>query len=129
VCYTLLVVAAAMQEQVHVSHQPAKSRFVASLPEGEAYVEYAFDAASNTLDLLHTYTPAALRGRGLAAKVISRVLVDQFRPSSSRSVSLQVVEAAFIYARARRLTIIPSCTYIPVFLARYPSWGSIAAKL
>jgi len=66
-----------------------------------AYVQYELDRPACTLDLLHTFTNPAHRGKGLAAKVVT---------------------AAFEYAKESNLKVIPSCTYIPVFVRKNPKW-------
>jgi len=65
---------------------------------GDSYVEYR--KTGKELHLLHTVTDPQKRGRNLAAKV---------------------VEAAFQYAIANDLVVIPVCTYIPVFVKKNPS--------
>eukprot|EP01052_Picozoa_sp_SAG31_P036019 SAG31_NODE_4431_length_3236_cov_2.397832_6_plen_95_part_01 len=57
------------------------------------------DNLQGFLDLEHTWTPVAQRGMGRAARV---------------------VRAAFEYAKFTGRKIVPSCTYIPTFVARNP---------
>ena len=64
-----------------------------------SYVQY--EIREGCLDLIHTYTPPKKRGQGLAAKVVSR---------------------AFQYAEENDMKIIPTCTYIPVFVQRNPEY-------
>ncbi len=69
----------------------------------EAYVEYTQDGA--VLDFGHTFVPTALRGRGLAERV---------------------VRAGFEYARRQGLTVVPSCPYVSgAFLRRHPEWRTL----
>src|SRR6478736_1591336 len=49
----------------------------------------------------HTGTDPALRGRGLAA---------------------QIVEHALQWAAPQGLQLVPSCSYVAAYLARYPRW-------
>eukprot|EP01006_Ploeotia_vitrea_P006084 TRINITY_DN1222_c0_g1_i1.p1 TRINITY_DN1222_c0_g1~~TRINITY_DN1222_c0_g1_i1.p1 ORF type:complete len:108 (+),score=6.44 TRINITY_DN1222_c0_g1_i1:29-325(+) len=69
-----------------------------------AYVTYVEDSNNKTLDLQHTYTNPQYRGQGLAAKV---------------------VQSAFEYAEVQGLTVIPTCTYIPVFVQKNPQWSKV----
>eukprot|EP00873_Tetraselmis_striata_P041344 jgi/Tetstr1/461608/TSEL_006708.t1 len=82
-------------------HDAAGRRFGVSVNGVEAYVTYELDTAAKTLDLQHTFTPPELRGQGLAG---------------------QVVKLAFDYARENGLKVIPTCSYIPVFVKRNPEW-------
>mmetsp|Transcript_19611 Transcript_19611/g.37982 ORF Transcript_19611/g.37982 Transcript_19611/m.37982 type:complete len:97 (+) Transcript_19611:53-343(+) len=66
-----------------------------------AYVMYSIDKKASTIDLEHTFTDENHRGKGNAAKV---------------------VRAAFQYAKENNLKVIPSCTYIPVFVKKNPEW-------
>jgi predicted GNAT family acetyltransferase len=80
---------------VTVVHEPG--RFVARVDGEEVFVEYERDG--DVLDVLHTWTPPALRGRDLAARV---------------------TEAVVEYARAEQLRIRPSCSYTLAYLERHP---------
>ena len=54
------------------------------------------------LELYHTYVPEVFRGRGVAE---------------------QLCQAAFEYATANNLTVIPSCSYIAgAYLKRHPEY-------
>lgn len=94
-----------------LQHQPASSRFaVQDRASGKqvAYVEYAATgmqcsgpgACKGTLDLYHTWTDPAQRGKGLAALVVG---------------------AAFQHAEETGMKIVPSCSYISgAFLSKRP---------
>jgi uncharacterized protein len=58
------------------------------------------------LDVQHTYTPPALRGRDIAADLTA---------------------AVFAYARAERLKIIPTCPYTRAWVARHPEVRALVA--
>ena len=68
------------------------SRFVLTAEGDKVYVLYTLD--KETIDLYSTFTPHKLRGKGLAAVV---------------------VKAAFEYARANKLKVIPTCSYVRWF--------------
>ena len=50
-------------------HDTAGCRFVVKVGGDEAFVAYSVDEGARTIDLQHTFTPPALRGQGMAAKV------------------------------------------------------------
>ena len=79
--------------EVRVEHEPG--RFVVRLDGAEATLVY--ERRGDLLDLQHTFTPPALRGREIAARL---------------------TEAAFAYARAQGLRIVPTCSYTRSYLSR-----------
>jgi len=87
---------------VHVEHEPG--RFFARV-EGEL-AELVYERREGVLDVHHTYTPPALRGRDLAARL---------------------TDAAFAYAREHGLRIVPTCPYTQTYLARHPELRALAA--
>jgi len=80
---------------VRIVHEPG--RFVAHVEGAEAYVEYVRDG--DVLDVLHTFTPPALRGRAIAS-ALTQAVID--------------------HARAEGLRIRPSCSYTQRWAARHP---------
>ena len=82
-----------------VEHQPERQRFVIEEDGAEALLEYRM-LSSEVIDFVHTYTPAALRGRGVAARL---------------------VEAGVAHARERGWRVIGSCSYVAAWLQRHPS--------
>lgn len=54
---------------------------------------------AQTLDFHHTYVPDALRGRGVAALL---------------------AKAGLAFAKQQGFKVIPSCSYIEVYLQRHP---------
>lgn len=87
---------------MEVIHEKENNRFVISINGLESFVEYS--VYENALDLYHTYTPPELRGKGLAEKV---------------------VRAAIEYAKENNLKVIPSCSYVAVFLQRHPEYSEL----
>jgi predicted GNAT family acetyltransferase len=85
-----------------VVHEPG--RFVARVEGLEAYVTYVVD--DDVIDVQHTYTPPALRGRDIAARL---------------------TEAVVAYAQAQGLRILPSCPYTRAWLARRPDLRALVA--
>jgi len=78
-----------------VEHRPG--RFSIRVGDAEAFLVY--ERRGDVLDLLHTYTPPALRGRNLAA---------------------ELTRAALEHARAEGLRVVPTCPYTRRYLARHP---------
>ncbi len=87
-----------MAETVGVQHDKTGSRFYIALEGQEARLLYR--RSGNDIDLYHTYVPEVFRGHGMAE---------------------QLCQAAFEYAKAQRLTVIPTCPYISAaYLRRHP---------
>lgn len=82
-----------------ITHQSERQCFVIAEDGAEALLEYRM-VAPEVIDFVHTYTPAALRGRGLAARL---------------------VEAGVAYAHAQGWRVIGSCSYVAAWLQRQPS--------
>ena len=82
-----------MQEQV--IHEKENDRFVIYTDDKEAFVEYKM--GSNEINLYHTYTHPAQRGKGLAALV---------------------VKAALEFAKENKLRVIPTCSYVRSFIEK-----------
>jgi len=88
---------------IHVEHEPG--RFFARIDAVEAEVVY--ERRGDVLDVQHTYTPPALRGRDLAARL---------------------TDAVFAYAREQNLRIVPTCSYTQSYLARHPELRALAVS-
>ncbi len=80
-----------------ITHRPAQHAFVAEIDGALALCAYRRDG--DTLVLHHTEVPPALQGRGLAAAL---------------------VQAALDWARAERLVVRPTCSYVAAYLRRHP---------
>lgn len=85
-----------MNEANEVLHQPERQRFVLALDDAEALLEYRM-VAPDVIDFVHTYTPSALRGRGVAGKLVA---------------------AGVAHARERGWRVIGSCSYVAAWLAK-----------
>lgn len=86
-----------------VRHDAENHRFVVEVDGHEAVLEYG-EPTDGVLDLYRTYTPEALRGRGVAGRL---------------------VEAALAYAREGDLRIVPTCPYVARFVERHPEHGDL----
>ena len=92
-----------MHAPLTVHHEPSASRFCVQLDGHEAVLQY--HQTGTTLDLYHTEVPPAFRGQGIAG---------------------QLCRAAFEYARANRLMVVPSCPYITgTYLKHHPEYAPL----
>ncbi len=89
-----------MEEKV--IHEKENERFVIYVEGNEVYVEYTM--AGNQLNLYHTFTDPALRGKGLAA---------------------QVVRAALEFTKENNMKVIPTCSYVQAFLAKNENYKEL----
>lgn len=81
-----------------VVHQAERQRFIVATHGAEALLEYRM-VAPDVIDFVHTYTPAAMRGQGIAALL---------------------VEAGVAHARAHGWRVIGSCSYVAAWLQKHP---------
>jgi predicted GNAT family acetyltransferase len=88
--------------EVRVEHEPG--RFFVRLGDEEAELVYVRTAA--VLDARHTFTPPSLRGRDVAAHLTA---------------------AAFAYAEAEGLRVVPTCSYTRAYLERHPELRRLVA--
>ena len=95
-----------MTDDLAVLHDTPNSRFCVKLQGFEACLMYRL--SDMVVDLYHTYVPEVFRGRGIAEKLC---------------------KAAFEYAKANRLRVIPSCSYISdAYLKRHPEYESLTTR-
>ncbi len=59
--------------ELEIEHDESVHRFVAELNGMQAYVEYRKEPAGK-IDLFRTYVPKPLGGRGIAAKLVPRMI-------------------------------------------------------
>ena len=96
----------AMAELLPVDHDPSAHRFCIKLEGYEACLMYRL--SGDEIDLYHTYVPEVFRGRGVAE---------------------QLCKAAFEHAKAKKLTVVPSCSYVSgAYLKRHPEYASITKQ-
>jgi uncharacterized protein len=82
---------------IEILHVAEQSRFEASV-EGQLCV-CQYRVFGKTMMLTHTGVPQALRGRGIAARL---------------------VQAALDHARTRQLKVRPDCSYAELYMQRHP---------
>jgi uncharacterized protein len=89
-----------------VSHNAAKQRFELAAGNSLAVLDYApIDAT--TLDYNHTFVPPAVRGRGIASRLV-RFGLD--------------------YALEQRFTVIPSCPFVAAYIEAHPGYRVLLAE-
>jgi len=81
-----------------VEHAAGAERFVLRLGGSEEAIR-EYHRSGKVFDFVHTFVPAAFRGRGLAQ---------------------MVARAGLSYARANSLKVIPSCPYVATYIRRHP---------
>ena len=95
-----------MADETAVEHNAAQRRFRVTLQGQEAFLSYRL--TGKEIDLYHTFVPEAFRGRGLAERLC---------------------QAAFEYAKAQQLTVIPSCPYISgAYLKRHAEYAPLVKR-
>ncbi len=95
-----------MSDALTVTQDQASQRFLVKLQGYEACLMYRL--SGQEVDLYHTYVPEVFRGRGIAEKLC---------------------KAAFDYAKAEGLTVIPSCSYISeAYLKRHREYESLVKR-
>uniref|UniRef100_A0A832LK24 N-acetyltransferase n=1 Tax=Ignavibacterium album TaxID=591197 RepID=A0A832LK24_9BACT len=87
---------------MEVKHDKNNQRFFIEVEGQEVYTAYSLD--NNVMDIYTTYTPPNLRGRGLAEKV---------------------VRAALEFAKENKYKVIPSCSYVYVFIQRHNEYANL----
>jgi hypothetical protein len=86
--------------EIIIKHDKVLKRMSADIEGHTAYVEY--DLHDGVLDILHTYVPKPLEGRGIASKL---------------------VRAAYDYARKQGLEPTGTCSYAVAWLEKHPEYG------
>lgn len=83
----------------------SKRRYVIRRPEGEAELTLSVLSPSRVI-ADHTHVPEALRGEGLADRLLDALLAD---------------------ARAQGFTIVPLCPFVAAQARRHPEWADLFA--
>ena len=91
-----------MSTPVTVVHNPAASRYEATVDGHLAVAEYTLDGARQTFT--HTFVPGELRGRGIAEQLVRTALAD---------------------ARAAGRRIVPQCSYVARYVERHPEFQAL----
>jgi uncharacterized protein len=84
-------------DSIDVRHNVAASRFEVTVDGHLCRADYQLE--DGVMRMHHTDVPAALEGRGIAGRL---------------------VRAAFAYADANDLRILPQCSYVAAYVRRHP---------
>lgn len=87
-----------------VRHDPDAGRYELMIDGGTVYATYR--RVGDTLVVTHTVTPPALRGRGLASRLVGGMLAD---------------------ARRLGLRIVPQCWFVADYFDRHPEVRDLLA--
>lgn len=79
-------------------------RYVAKIAGNDAEAELTFLRDGNVFVADHTGTPVALRGRGIATKLVERMVAD---------------------ARAEGFRIRPVCPFVVSLFSQHPDWSAL----
>jgi predicted GNAT family acetyltransferase len=88
-----------------VTHNPSVPRFEAAIDGQLCVADY--ELADGVMRMTHTYVPAALEGRGIAAALVA---------------------AALAHARAAGWRVLPLCSYVRVYMERRPETHDLLAE-
>lgn len=90
-----------------ITHNPSTKRFETVVDGITAYVEY--QEYPGGLDLVHTIVPKPIGGKGIAAALVKHALD---------------------YAQSNSLKIIPTCSYIRIYVDRHKEqYGHLEEKI
>ena len=92
--------------ELEIQHNKEKRRFYTFVEGREAYLTYENDN-DNILNFGHTYVPFNLRGRGIAAKIVGYALE---------------------YARENNFKVIPSCSYVRVYIEKNRQFNDLVEE-
>jgi uncharacterized protein len=89
-----------------IQHDETRHRFTYERDGQLSYLSYHLIDA-HTVDFVSTYTPPALRGRGIAARVVQRGLE---------------------WAEENQLKVVPTCWFVAELIERQPEWRRVLAS-
>jgi len=87
---------------MEIKHDLDNQKFSIIIDGLESHIEYVKN--NRVLNVVHTYVPSLLRGRGIAAKL---------------------VEAVIEYAKRNDFKIIPSCSYVKSYFDRHSEYKGL----
>jgi predicted GNAT family acetyltransferase len=88
---------------ITVRHDPARGAFLVVEDGAQSVLEYVANGPS-AVAFVHTFVPPALRGRGIAERLVT---------------------AGLAWARDQGLRVIASCSYVAAYLGRHPEWDDL----
>ncbi|AMR32622.1 acetyltransferase [Mucilaginibacter sp. PAMC 26640] len=91
-------------DDIELINNQASHNFELLVDGQRAFIDYK--TKDNKIYLVHTEVPKELQGQGVAEAL---------------------VEKAFNYIEQHKLVMIPSCSYVQLFLKKHPEWDRILA--
>lgn len=91
-------------DQIIVRDNPAAHQYEARI-EGHL-ARLVYERRGDTIYLTHAETPPPISGRGIGSRVVQAALDD---------------------ARARRLRVVPRCTFVRAYVERHPEYRDLVA--
>lgn len=88
---------------MEILHDARLRKFYCVIDGQEAHLNYS-DSGDGSLDFYHTYVPSALRGQGIATRI---------------------VKEAVKYATEQHSRVVPSCWYVALFFKRHPEYAGL----
>ena len=88
--------------EVTVQHNPAQNCFETTVDGFRSVLEY--ELKDGEIVMTHTFVSPELRGKGIAEKL---------------------VRTALDYARSEQRRVVPSCSYVDLFIRRYPEFQTL----
>ncbi len=88
---------------IEIVHDKVNRKFYAVVDGREAYLYYEMPG-TDRMNMLSTYVPRELRGRGIAGKI---------------------VEEALKYAEKNSFKVLPSCSYVEDYLYKHDEYGHL----
>jgi predicted GNAT family acetyltransferase len=88
-----------------IVHDAERGRFLLERDGHTSYLLY-LRVGEGVVDFASTYTPAELRGRGIAARIVRRALE---------------------WADSEGLKVVPSCWFVAEYVERQPEWKKLVA--
>lgn len=94
-------------DEPKITHLPSddSGKYFIDTPHGRAELDYDLTAEGD-LAIMHTYSPPAARGRGLARILVERAVAD---------------------AAAKGLKVVPECSYAERLFRERADWAALKA--
>lgn len=89
--------------ELEIKHDTYNQKFFTILDSKEAYLKYII-TGEKTINMIKTYVPPELRGKGIAAKV---------------------VQAGLLFAQKNNYKVIPSCSYVDTYIEQHPEFSGL----
>ncbi len=87
-------------------HDAVAHRFTLSSGSAVAVLDYR-EHDPRTLEYFHTFVPPAMRGRGVASRLVAHALR---------------------YALVQHIGVIPTCPFVAAFIRRHPEYAAVLQR-